>query len=84
MSKCICGSYHCEICGIQATETRLGDYHLEVGDKVELIQPLTVLRRTKKGLILCKLGNKEISVPERMLVYKGSVTGQHLPKFNKK
>jgi len=78
MAKCICGAYHCEICGNQAIPIYTGEYKLEQGDRVELTYPVTVKRRTRAGLILCEIWGKEISLPEYMLCYKGRVTGQHL------
>jgi len=78
MVECVCGAYHCEICGNQAVPAYPGQYKLDPGDYVELIRPLTVKRRTRGGLILCEIYGREISLPEYYLVHKGLVTGQHL------
>jgi hypothetical protein len=49
-------------------------YTIEIGDDVYLLKSLKVIRRTKEGRLLCQLYDREISIPETMLI---NTEGKH-------
>ena len=42
-------------------------FYIADGDTVYLIRPMKVIRRTREGRCLCKLYDREVSIPETLL-----------------
>jgi len=57
----------------KCNESDLDRFVIHEGDTVYLRHPIKVIRRTREGRFLCKIYDREVSIPETMLFNKAGM-----------